>query len=121
MHDFPKSVPHSASPHCLYSCCSDFVDSPTLRLEATNTAYEPSPNEKRGGRSGDQIETESYDEDFGNDDGLAPLGGKWPAPSSSLDSENSRMVTSEMLSDPERHLRSIHICAVHYLKVRIAT
>ena len=29
------------------------------------------------------------------------------------------MVTSEMLDDPEKHLRSIHICAVHYLKVCI--
>ena len=47
-----------------------------------------------------------------NEDGLAPLGGDWP------EASQKRMSTREMLQDPMKNLRSIHIEAGSLLKVR---
>lgn len=44
-----------------------------------------------------------------SEDGLAPLGGKWPE-------QTMERVTPEVLRDPSRHLRTIHVAAVNFFK-----
>jgi hypothetical protein len=95
----------------------EFMDSPTVQLEGTNTAYEPSPPPEKGKNAKEQrqLSTDTQaggQQDLGNDDGLAPLGGVWPT-----NDYDTRVVTPKMLMEPEKHMLTIQSCAVRFLKV----
>jgi tetratricopeptide (TPR) repeat protein len=49
-----------------------------------------------------------------NEDGLVPLGGNWPDPVYDI-------ISPEVLQDPQRHLQTIHDCAVSYTQKGLNT
>lgn len=84
-----------------------YYDSPTMQLDRNASMFAANPS----------VLSESVDAlpfvDSG-DDGLAPLGGDWDTSNRSL---KGKVLTKEMLDNPEVHLDKIYDAAGRYLKV----
>jgi hypothetical protein len=92
----------------------EYLDSPSLNMETTKHGAPTPSTQDRKNQSGKRQQSHSrvYPEEYGNDDGLAPLGGSWPPPIL-----NGGSVTPEMLEHPEHSLHNLHAGAARYLKV----
>jgi tetratricopeptide (TPR) repeat protein len=75
----------------------DFLDSPQVVLSENKNYIETSKNLQ-------------VKQDIVNEDGLAPLGGTWPAATA------EDRITPQILQDPAQHLHTLQNCAVNYMK-----
>jgi tetratricopeptide (TPR) repeat protein len=87
-----------------------FMDSPQVKLTNNQHEFQVTPEKSHDRSSGGG----NVVDDFGNDDGLAPLGGVWPH--SDQHQHDQGVLEPEMLDQPELFLHNIHDNGVRYLK-----
>ena len=86
-----------------------YYDSPTMQLDNNGSMYAVNPS-----ALSDSVDATPFVDNGEN--GLAPLGGNWDTSNRSL---KGKVLTKEMLDNPEDHLDKIYDAAGRYLKVSV--